>query len=254
MREMVADGEVDALVPERVWQELSRGLMEAQALAHVRGAARVRRAGARAARGRSPVRRAAARRLPSRGRHRRAPDDGARHGGAPRRPAGGALRLPRPRPRQGHDAGRGPAAPHRPRGAQRRAGAADERAPARRQRLQLARRGDRARARQRPSQRRVRRGGDRPPARSLRRLRRPDRFAELLLACECDARGRLGLEDAPYPQRARLLEALRLATAVDSTQVAADAAARGLAGPAIGAAILAARVRAVEALPPSPAT
>jgi len=29
MRGMVADGEVDALVPERVWQELARGLMEA---------------------------------------------------------------------------------------------------------------------------------------------------------------------------------------------------------------------------------
>ncbi len=29
MRQMVAHGEVDALVPERVWQELSRGLMEA---------------------------------------------------------------------------------------------------------------------------------------------------------------------------------------------------------------------------------
>src|SRR3989442_612742 len=28
MRQMVASGEVDALVPERVWQELSRGLME----------------------------------------------------------------------------------------------------------------------------------------------------------------------------------------------------------------------------------
>src|SRR4051812_16207697 len=28
MREMVTSGEVDALVPERVWQELSRGLME----------------------------------------------------------------------------------------------------------------------------------------------------------------------------------------------------------------------------------
>jgi len=28
MRQMVADGEVDALVPERVWQELARGLME----------------------------------------------------------------------------------------------------------------------------------------------------------------------------------------------------------------------------------
>ncbi len=30
MRQMVANGEVDALIPERVWQELSRGLMEAQ--------------------------------------------------------------------------------------------------------------------------------------------------------------------------------------------------------------------------------
>jgi tRNA nucleotidyltransferase (CCA-adding enzyme) len=30
MGRMVADGEVDALVPERVWQELSRGLMEAK--------------------------------------------------------------------------------------------------------------------------------------------------------------------------------------------------------------------------------
>src|SRR5437868_8838191 len=30
MREMVEAGEVDALVPERVWQELSRGLMEAR--------------------------------------------------------------------------------------------------------------------------------------------------------------------------------------------------------------------------------
>jgi tRNA nucleotidyltransferase (CCA-adding enzyme) len=29
MRDMVASGEVDALVPERVWQELARGLMEA---------------------------------------------------------------------------------------------------------------------------------------------------------------------------------------------------------------------------------
>ena len=30
MREMVDAGEVDALVPERVWQELARGLMEAR--------------------------------------------------------------------------------------------------------------------------------------------------------------------------------------------------------------------------------
>lgn len=30
MQQMVADGEVDALVPERVWQELAKGLMEAK--------------------------------------------------------------------------------------------------------------------------------------------------------------------------------------------------------------------------------
>ena len=39
-------------------------------------------------------------------------------------------------------------------------------------------------------------------------LRRPERFAELLLACECDARGRLGHAERPYPQRARLEGAL----------------------------------------------
>jgi len=36
-------------------------------------------------------------------------------------------------------------------------------------------------------------------------FRRPERFAELLLACEADARGRAGLEDQPYPQRPYLL-------------------------------------------------
>lgn len=81
-------------------------------------------------------------------------------------------------------------------------------------------------------------------------LRRPDRFAEMLLACECDARGRLGLEEQPYPQRPRLLEALRLAAEVDATAVAAAATARGLSGPAIGAAIHDARVAALTLLRP----
>jgi tRNA nucleotidyltransferase (CCA-adding enzyme) len=78
-------------------------------------------------------------------------------------------------------------------------------------------------------------------------LRRPERFAELLLACECDARGRLGREDAPYPPRERLAAALQRVAAVDATAAAAAAEARGLAGPAIGAEIHAARVRALEA-------
>ncbi len=81
-------------------------------------------------------------------------------------------------------------------------------------------------------------------------LRRPDRFGDLLLACECDARGRLGLEASAYPQRPRLLEVLRRVQAVDATAVAADAAARGLAGPAIGEAIHCARVDALRDLPP----
>ena len=77
-------------------------------------------------------------------------------------------------------------------------------------------------------------------------LRRPDRFAELLFACECDARGRLGLEDSVYPQRQRLLEALRLVQAVDATAIAAAATELGKRGPDIGQAIHVARVDALR--------
>ncbi|MGD9831247.1 MAG: multifunctional CCA addition/repair protein [Piscinibacter sp.] len=76
-------------------------------------------------------------------------------------------------------------------------------------------------------------------------LRRPQRFDDLLLACECDARGRLGKDDEPYPQRERLAAALRAALAVDTAPIAAEAAARGLRGPAIGDAVREARVRAI---------
>ena len=78
-------------------------------------------------------------------------------------------------------------------------------------------------------------------------LRRPERFAEVLLACECDARGRLGLGEAPYPQRQRLADALTVARTIDAAGLAAQAAADGLKGPAIGAVILAARVQALDA-------
>lgn len=55
-------------------------------------------------------------------------------------------------------------------------------------------------------------------------FRRPDRFEQMLLACECDARGRLGLEDRAYPQRPYLTEAWRLIRAVDAGAVAAQCA------------------------------
>ena len=79
-------------------------------------------------------------------------------------------------------------------------------------------------------------------------LRRPDRFEELLLACECDARGRTGFEDRPYPPRERLMRALALARSVDTAALSADAQARGLEGPQIGAAIQAARTAALATL------
>ena len=58
----------------------------------------------------------------------------------------------------------------------------------------------------------------------------------MLLGCECDARGRLGLEDRPYPQRQQLLNDLAATQAVDLAAVSAAALAKGLKGPAIGAA------------------
>ena len=65
-------------------------------------------------------------------------------------------------------------------------------------------------------------------------LRKTERFADVLLACECDARGRLGFEEAPYPQRERLAAALQVALAVTTAEVAARAAAAGATGPKVG--------------------
>jgi tRNA nucleotidyltransferase (CCA-adding enzyme) len=78
-------------------------------------------------------------------------------------------------------------------------------------------------------------------------LRKPRRFAEALLACECDARGRLGLENSDYPQRRRLAQALQAAQAVATPPIAQAAQAAGLEGAKIGDMIQAARVQAVQA-------
>ncbi|TWO70498.1 multifunctional CCA addition/repair protein [Caenimonas sedimenti] len=78
-------------------------------------------------------------------------------------------------------------------------------------------------------------------------FRKPDRFVQVLLACECDARGRLGLEERPYPQRDRLLAALGAARAVSTAAIAEEGQARGLAGQAIGQRIHQARIAAVAA-------
>ena len=76
-------------------------------------------------------------------------------------------------------------------------------------------------------------------------FRKPARFAEILLACECDARGRLGQHDAPYPQAPRLAAALRRAQSVATDLVAASAQSAGASGPTIGDMIRKARTEAV---------
>ncbi|HQY38548.1 MAG TPA: multifunctional CCA addition/repair protein [Giesbergeria sp.] len=76
-------------------------------------------------------------------------------------------------------------------------------------------------------------------------IRKPARFDEVLLACECDARGRLGFEDAPYPQRARLGAALVAVQSVATSVIAASAASKGVTGQKVGEMIHTARVQAV---------
>jgi len=48
-------------------------------------------------------------------------------------------------------------------------------------------------------------------------FRRPERFAQALLACEADSRGRLGLQKTPYPQREYLQAARDAAAAIKPT-------------------------------------
>ena len=73
--------------------------------------------------------------------------------------------------------------------------------------------------------------------------RRPSRFEELLAACSCDYHGRSGLETRPYPQADWLLAAANAAREVDAGGIAQKV--NGDPG-RIGAAIEAARLEAVS--------
>jgi tRNA nucleotidyltransferase (CCA-adding enzyme) len=74
-------------------------------------------------------------------------------------------------------------------------------------------------------------------------LRRPERFEKFLLACKADLRGRDGLEDAPYPQAEWLREALAAAAAVDPQPLVAA----GLKGAALAERLRALRIEAIAA-------
>ena len=248
MRAMVDAGEVDALVPERIWQELSRGLMEA-----------------RPSRMFDVLRRCGALR-------KLLPEVDALYG-VPQRPEHHpevdcgvhlmlvldmAARLDASLPVRfaclGHDLGKGETPAHvlprhigHEQRSERLVRALSERWRVPAECRELAE----VTAREHGN---VHRSAELGPAALLRllercdALRRPERFEGLLLACECDARGRTGLEEAPYPQRDRLRRALGLARSVDTAAIAAQAQGRGWSGPAIGAAITAARHAALAPL------
>ena len=74
-------------------------------------------------------------------------------------------------------------------------------------------------------------------------FRKPARVRQIALVCEADKRGRLGLEDQPYPS-GPLLIALHAAA---MTVSAGDAVAAGLEGPAVGEWVRARRIDAIRA-------
>jgi tRNA nucleotidyltransferase (CCA-adding enzyme) len=247
MCEMVAQGEVDALVPERVWQELSRGLMEAQPS---RMFEVLRACGA------------LARLLPEVDRLWGVPQRADYH---PEIDTGVHLMMVLDMAARlnaslevrfaclGHDLGKGTTpADVLPRhlGHEQRSVDLVRKLCARLRVPVACRELADVVAREHGN---VHRSGEFGAAAVFRLIercdavRRPERFAEMLLACECDARGRLGLGESPYPQRERLARALTLVLAVDSAAVADQATAAGLSGPALGEAIQAARLQALAA-------
>ncbi len=78
---------------------------------------------------------------------------------------------------------------------------------------------------------------------SLDAFRRPERFADILLVCEADARGRTGLEEKPYPQREYMLGARQAAAAVEARPLLDE----GFKGQALARELERRRVKALSA-------
>lgn len=244
-REMVAAGEVDALVPERVWQELSRALMEATPSAFFRvlqdcGALAVLLPELDRLFG-----------VPQPPRHHPEVDSGEHVLMALDQSARLGAELAVRYAVLVHDFGKGetPAAElPRHRGHEERgvplAEAVSERLRVPRACRDLAR----LVTRYHMHGHRLRQLRPASVVRLLERLdafRKPERVGQFLLACEADARGRTGYEDRPYPQAAFLRAAFDACRAVQARAFVEQ----GLRGPEIAEAVHAARVRAVAALP-----
>lgn len=246
LRHMVDEGEVDALVPERVWQELSRGLMAAKPS---RMFELLRECGALQ---RLLPEVAALWGVPQRAEHHPEVDTGVHLmmvlDMAARLNAPLAVRFAC----LGHDLGKGSSDPRflpRHHGHEARS-AALVRQVCERLRVPLdCRELADAVAREHGHVHASAALGAAALVRLFERcdaLRRPDRFALLLQACECDARGRGGREDTVYQPARRLPPLLQAARGIDTAAVAALAVQRGKQGPEIGAAVRKARIAAVK--------
>ena len=74
-------------------------------------------------------------------------------------------------------------------------------------------------------------------------LRRPERVLAFVQACECDSRGRLGLEDRAYPQAQYLLDAMQVVRSIKAQDLPAD-----IKGPDIGEMLIQRRIEAIATL------
>ncbi|WP_313043912.1 multifunctional CCA addition/repair protein [Acinetobacter sp.] len=74
-------------------------------------------------------------------------------------------------------------------------------------------------------------------------LRRPERVEAFVQACECDSRGRLGLEDRAYPQAQYVLDAMQVVRNIKAADLPPD-----VSGPDIGEMLIERRIQAIAAL------
>ena len=74
-------------------------------------------------------------------------------------------------------------------------------------------------------------------------LRRPERVEAFVQACECDSRGRLGLEDRPYPQAQYILDAMNVVRGIKAQDLPPD-----ISGPDIGEMLIERRIQAIAEL------
>jgi tRNA nucleotidyltransferase (CCA-adding enzyme) len=74
-------------------------------------------------------------------------------------------------------------------------------------------------------------------------MRRPERVEEFIQACQCDARGRLGLENRPYPQADFMRSAMQAVRGIRANDLPAH-----LSGASIGEALVNARIDAITQL------